>query len=89
MCEPDVVGAVSENVAEVTPAVVVSVAVAAWTPSTAMMTDPLGGRLPGGGVPAVMVTVTLKLAPAATVAGAEIAGVVWLFEIVTTNGGVD
>jgi hypothetical protein len=35
----------------------------------------------------MIVTVAVKLAPAATAEGADMVGVVWLFEIVTTNGG--
>jgi hypothetical protein len=89
LCDADVVGAVRVNVAVVTPPVVLRGALAVATPSTAMVTDPLGGSVPGGGVPAVSVTVAVKLAPAATAAGAEIVGVVWLFAIVTTNGGTD
>ena len=87
MCDPEVMGAVSVNVADVTPPVVLRVALAVATPSTAIVTAPPGGRLPGGGVLAMIVTVAVKLAPAATAEGADMVGVVWLFEIVTTNGG--
>ena len=89
MCDPELFGAVRVNVAEVTPPVVLSIEEAVATPSTAMVTDPPGGRLPTGGVLAVIVTVAVKLAPAATVAGAEIVGVVWLLAIVITKGGDD
>ena len=71
----------------VTPAVVLRVAVAVGDSIHRHRNCPAWRWLPGGGVPAMMVTVAVKLAPAATAVGAEMVGVVWLFEMVTTKGG--
>jgi len=61
------VGATNEKVADVVPPAVTRPAVELASPSTFSVTFPLGGTVPAGGMPTIIVTTTVMVEPAAGV----------------------
>ena len=68
-----------------------SLAVEFARPSRLRVTTPLGGRVPAGGIPTVMVTVTVMTVPAAGAAieGTTVMAVVLFWLLIVTGCDVD